>query len=302
MKIKKIIKIIKNPKKILIYTFNKNLYKFFKDKIFLKLKYKLVMNKELDLENPKTFNEKLQWLKLYDRNPEYTKMVDKYEAKQYVASIIGEEYIIPTLGIYDKFDDIDFSKLPNEFVMKPTHDSGTVIVCKDKSKLDIKECRKKINKALKRNYYYVHREWPYKNVKPRIIIEKYIVDENNELLDYKFSCFNGYVDNVMVCIDRKINDTKFYFFNRNWELLRINKRGIEAPVNFQLPKVKNMEKMFRITEKLSKDLKYNRIDLYNVDGKIYFGEFTFFPQAGFEINLTKDADKYMGDLIKLEGR
>ena len=153
----------------------KKLLKLLPDYIFLKIKYKYKFNKKLDLNNPQTFNEKLQWLKLYDRNPEYTKMVDKYEAKKYVANIIGEEYIIPTLGVYDKFEDINFATLPNQFVIKCTHDSGGLIICKDKTKLNIKEARKKINKSLKRNYFYTGREWPYKNIKPRIIIEKYIL-------------------------------------------------------------------------------------------------------------------------------
>ena len=170
----KIISYIVEPKKIILYLMNKNYLSFIPDETFLKMKYKLMMGTKLDLENPKTFNEKLQWLKLHDRNPEYTKMVDKYEAKEYVANIIGKEYIIPTLGVWDKFDDIDFDALPNEFVLKPTHTSGNVFICKDKSKIDYKKLKKQVNKWLKRDYYRIHREWPYKNVKPRIIAEKYM--------------------------------------------------------------------------------------------------------------------------------
>lgn len=169
--------IIKNPKTI-IYILNNKKIITLPDKAFIKLKYKDKFGKKINLNNPQTFNEKLQWLKLYDRNPEYTKMVDKYEVKKYVASIIGEEYIIPTLGVWNKFEDIDFNKLPDQFVLKCTHDSGGLVICKDKSKLDINEAKKKIEKSLKINYYYLSREWPYKNVKPQIIAEKYMVDES----------------------------------------------------------------------------------------------------------------------------
>ena len=152
--------------------------KFIPDEKYLKMKFKKVMKKNLNLNNPKTFNEKLQWIKLYDRNPIYTNYVDKYEVKKIIKNTIGDEYIIPTLGVWDKFDDIDFSKLPNQFVLKCTHDSGGLIICKDKSKLNLKKARTRFNLIMKRNYYYRFREWPYKNVKPRIIAEKYIVDES----------------------------------------------------------------------------------------------------------------------------
>ena len=164
---------------------NKKIIKL-KDELYIKLCYRARIGKELNLNNPQTFNEKLQWLKLYDRNPEYTEMVDKYEAKKYVADIIGDKYIIPTLGLWNKFEDINFEKLPNQFVLKCTHDSGGLVICKDKSKLNVKEAKRKISKSLKTNYYYHSREWPYKNVKPRIIAEQYMVDESGtELIDYK---------------------------------------------------------------------------------------------------------------------
>ena len=208
----KIISYIVEPKKIILYLMNKNYLSFIPDKTFLKMKYKLMMGTKLDLENPKTFNEKLQWLKLHDRNPEYTKMVDKYEAKEYVANIIGKEYIIPTLGVWDKFDDIDFDALPNEFVLKPTHTSGNVFICKDKSKIDYKKLKKQVNKWLKRDYYRIHREWPYKNVKPRIIAEEYMENKDHtSIKDYKFYCFNGQADYVMICTGRETGHPRFYF-------------------------------------------------------------------------------------------
>ena len=270
------------------------------DKLYLKIKFWIEMGYWMNFSEPMKFNEKLQWLKLYDRKPEYTKMVDKIGAKELVAERIGEEYIIPTIGVYDTFDEINFDSLPNQFVIKCSHDSGGTYVCQDKLDMNIDFVRKKINKSLKSNYYRKFREWPYKNVKPRIIIEKYMEDESGDLADYKFSCFNGNAHNVMICYDRKSNDTKFYFFNRKWELLRYNKRGLIAPENFTLPKPKELDKMFDIAEKLSKSIPYARIDLYNINGQIYFGEITFYPQSGFDSNLLEETDKLFGNLINID--
>lgn len=267
----KIISYIVEPKKIILYLMNKNYLSFIPDETFLKMKYKLMMGTKLDLENPKTFNEKLQWLKLHDRNPEYTKMVDKYEAKEYVANIIGKEYIIPTLGVWDKFDDIDFDALPNEFVLKPTHTSGNVFICKDKSKIDYKKLKKQVNKWLKRDYYRIHREWPYKNVKPRIIAEKYMENKDHtNIKDYKFYCFNGQADYVMICTGRETGHPKFYFYNKEWNFMRnMSNDGIKLEGELE-EKPLGVEKMFEIVEKLSKGIKFVRMDLYNVNEKIYF--------------------------------
>jgi len=176
----KIKKVLKNPWYLVITFAGRGWLNFLSDKMYLKLIYRAKLGKKLDLKNPKTFNEKLQWLKLYNRKPEYTKMVDKYEVKKYVADLIGEEYVIPTLGVWEKFDDIDFDSLPNQFVLKCTHDSGGLVICKDKSKLDIASAKSKIENSLKRNYYKYGREWPYKNVKPRIIAEKFMIDCSSE--------------------------------------------------------------------------------------------------------------------------
>lgn len=269
------------------------------DELYLKILYKALMGKKLDLEHPHTFNEKLQWLKLHDRNPKYTMMVDKYEAKKYVADIIGEEYIIPTLGVWNRFDDIDFDSLPDQFVLKCTHDSGGLIICKDKSKLDYYVAKRKIEKSLKNNYYYSGREWPYKNIVPRVIAEPYIEDEFGELRDYKFSCFNGTADNVMVCMDRASGEAKFYFFDKDWNLLKLNKRGQTVMPGFTVEKPKNLEKMFEIATILSENLPYARVDLYNINGKIYFGEITFYPDSGFDRNLLKETDILFGNKINL---
>ncbi len=278
----KIISYIVEPKKIILYLMNKNYLSFIPDETFLKMKYKLMMGKKLDLENPKTFNEKLQWLKLHDRNPEYTKMVDKYEAKEYVANIIGKEYIIPTLGVWDKFDDIDFDALPNEFVLKPTHTSGNVFICKDKSKIDYKKLKKQVNKWLKRDYYKIHREWPYKNVKPRIIAEEYMENKDHtSIKDYKFYCFNGQADYVMICTGRETGHPKFYFYDKEWNFMRnMSNDGMKLEGKLEEKPI-GIEKMFEIAEKLSQGIKFVRMDLYNVNEKIYFRRIYVFPSSGF---------------------
>ena len=278
----KIISYIVEPKKIILYLMNKNYLSFIPDKTFLKMKYKLMMGTKLDLENPKTFNEKLQWLKLHDRNPEYTKMVDKYEAKEYVANTIGKEYIIPTLGVWDKFDDIDSDALPNEFVLKPTHTSGNVFICKDKSKIDYKKLKKQVNKWLKRDYYRIHREWPYKNVKPRIIAEEYMENKDHtSIKDYKFYCFNGQADYVMICTGRETGHPKFYFYNKEWNFMRnMSNDGMKLEGKLEEKPI-GIEKMFEIAEKLSQGIKFVRMDLYNVNEKIYFRRIYVFPSSGF---------------------
>lgn len=416
---------------------------FLSDEKFLQLKYYDAFGYFMDFKNPKTFNEKLQWLKIYNRKPEYTTVVDKYNVKKYIADKIGEEYIIPTIGAWDRFDDIDFDALPNQFVLKCTHDSGGLIVCTDKSKLNIDKAKKIIETSLSNNYYYMGREWPYKNVVPRIIAEQYMgenlrnykklglddksrlvlvyservsqnkfieefydeiwryrnIDElncetpifvnecpkqykvmrevgsklfeqiqysridfyeiDNEnylgeitlcgdrrfetikpekfgvkpdewtevsetvyrlkfenltltlsifedkekeakgLIDYKFFCFNGLAESVMVCTERETGNPKFYFFNKEWELKRYNKRGKKAPTDFTLPKPDCMDEMFLIAERLSQDIPYVRVDLYCIDSLIYFGEMTFYPDSGLDANLLTEVDKYWGDMLEL---
>lgn len=286
-------------KKTIIILMNLGIFNWLTDINFLKLKYRLVINKKLNIENYQTFNEKLQWLKLYNRNPEYTKMVDKYEAKKYVADIIGQEYIIPTLGVWDKFEDIDFDILPNQFVLKPTHTSGDIFICKDKEKINHKKLKKMVNKWLKRNYYFIHREWPYKYIKPRIIAEKYMeTNEQKELIDYKFFCFNGNPKVILVCSERFSSDNMCEtWFDENWNFLdiiesnhRVNKK-IKKPINFS--------KMMEFSKKLSRDIPFIRVDFYEINGKIYFGELTFFPAAGFEKFEPEEWDKKLGDMLEL---
>lgn len=270
------------------------------DDRFVEMMFYRDMGYRLNLREPRTFNEKLQWLKVYNHRPEYTAMVDKVAAKEYVAGIIGEEHIIPTLGVWNSFEEIDFDLLPEKFVLKTTHDSKSVVICTDKSKFDKESARRRLTASLNRSYYLKYREWPYKNITPRILAEEYMVDESGtELKDYKFSCYDGKATDVMLCYDRSSGDTKFYFFDPEWNLLRYNRRGREAPEGFTVPKPKNMDRMFEIASRLSEGIPYLRVDLYNIDGQIYFGELTFFPRSGCDNNLLPETDELFGSRIKL---
>ena len=285
-----------NPKKLVLWTLNR-CAKLLPDKLYLKLKFRLHMNKWMDFDNPQTFNEKLQWLKLNDRNPLYVSMVDKVDAKKYVASIIGEEHIIPTLGVYNSFDEIDFDKLPNQFVLKCSHDSGGVIICKDKSQLDMDNARKVLSNGLKRNYYYQTREWPYKNVKPRIIAEQFMVDESGiELKDYKYYCFDGKVKMMFVATGRPY-DTRFDFFDTNFNHLPV-KQGYDW-ADKPISKPLGFDEMISLAEKLSKNIPHVRIDFYDINGQIYFGEMTFFDSSGWTPLEPVEWDYKMGSWINL---
>lgn len=272
------------------------------DDEYLRRVFKGRVGYSLNLDNPQTFNEKLQWLKLYDRNPAYVTMVDKYEAKKYVASIIGDEYIIPTYGVWDRFDDIDFDKLPNQFVLKTTHDSGGVVVVSNKKNLDKRSARKKITASLKRNYFYVGREWPYKNVRPRIIAEKYMSDneESKELSDYKLMCFNGKVKCSFTCTDRFNNKgLKVTFYDTDWKVMPFERHYPQSDTPLKKPL--QYEEMVELAEKLAKDIPFVRVDFYEVKKQIYFGEMTFYPGSGFEEFTPSEWDKTLGSWIPIGG-
>lgn len=292
-------KLKKIPSFIIFKLGNKNNI-LINDKLYLKNCYRLAMNKKIDIEHPISFNEKLQWLKLYDRKKEYTKMVDKYESKLYVSKIIGEEYIIPTLALYDSFDEIDFSKLPNQFVIKTTHDSGGVVICKNKNKFNINLAKKKINNSLKNNYYYSGREWPYKNVKPKIIIEEYMEDSKDKSMqDYKLFCFNGEPKYILVCSDRDTN-LKETFFNLNWGKAPFKRSQHETDYSINRPS--KLEEMKKLAKKLSKDIPFLRVDFYEINNKVYFGELTFYPASGFSKFDPEMWDKKLGEMIKLPSK
>lgn len=294
---------LKSPKKAIIGLKNHGFFNWLPDKAYIKMSYRLARSKKLDLKNPQTFNEKLQWLKLYDRKDIYTTMVDKYEVKKYVSDLIGEEYIIPTLGVWDKFDDIDFDALPDQFVLKCTHDSGGLVIVRDKSKLDKDKARKKINKSLKRNYYYHGREWPYKNVKPRIIAEQYMEDTaSRELVDYKFYCFNGTPKFLYISTGLEDHSTAaISFLTMDFEFAPYERSDFK-PFDSLPEKPKNFEKMAALAASLSKDVDFLRVDLYEINGKIYFSELTFSPCSGYMPFKNAEHDVEIGQLLHLSNK
>lgn len=276
-------------------------FKFISDKTYLKIVFRLKIGMRLDLNNPKSFNEKLQWLKINNRDEKYTNMVDKYEVKKIVSKSIGEEYVIPNIGIYDSFEEIDFNKLPNRFAIKCTHDSGGYVIVSDKKKANIKKIKKKINKSLHRNYYYSGREWPYKNIKPRIIIEEYMEDnKKGGLVDYKIHLFNGVPKIILVCKNRFNNKMTEDFFDTDWNHLKIKREDHDNSIE-KITKPKMLKKMLEISKMLSKNICFLRIDFYEINGKIYFGEFTFFPASGFKPFVPEPVDWELGDMIDLKG-
>ena len=250
------------------------------DEHFLRYRFRIVMGKKLNLKDPESYNEKIQWLKLYDRNPLYTTLVDKVAVKDYVASRIGEEYIIPTLKVYSSPEDVKLDELPEKFVLKTNHDGDSlgVFVCKDKSTFDFEKALAQLTKNTQRNYYYTGREWPYKDVKPCIFAEKYEEDESGELMDYKFFCFEGKVKAIFVATERSTGHVKFDYYDRDFNHLDFVQSHPMSGKN--IPKPQNYDKMIEVAEKLSGGIPHVRVDLYNCSGKILFGEMTFYHYGG----------------------
>ncbi len=301
----KILKYIKRPWLVIHYLKAKRLAgkygQSLSDEEYLKKAFKLNMGKELNLDNPQTFNEKLQWLKLYNRKPEYTVMVDKYLVRDYIAKTIGEEYLIPVLGAWNSPDEIDFDALPDQFVLKCNHNSGLgMCICKDKSKLDIEKVKKELAKGLEQDYYLHGREWPYKDVPRKIIAEKYMVDESGtELKDYKIFCFNGQAEYVEVDFNRHI-EHKLNPYDFDWNPLNFcdsSKNDYTADIQ----KPKRLEEMRKLAEKLSQDMPFLRVDFYSIADKIYIGELTLFPGSGFIQFEPKSVDLKYGKLLNIEG-
>lgn len=287
--------LIYHPKRILLYIWD-TIATIIPDKIFLAVRYRLVLGYWMDFSNPTTYTEKLQWLKLNDRRPEYTQMVDKYAVKDYVSKIIGEDYLIPTIGVWDTPEQIDWESLPNQFVLKTTDGGGScgVIIVKDKAKTDKQKIIKMLHKALKQQIYTILREWPYKNVRKRIIAEQYIAEE---LIDYKFYCFAGRPKLVMIASNR-FTTHNFDYFDMDFHHLDITSRCgkqsdkiIEKPSNFELMK--------EIACKLSKGILHVRVDMYNYEGKIYFGELTFYDSSGFDDLQSQEWNLRLGEWITL---
>ena len=292
------IEFVKTPRLIIFKMGMKGWIKCFDDETYLKLMYWANTGKKLNLDNPRTFNEKLQWLKLHDYKPEYSTMVDKYEAKKWVASRIGEEYVIPTLGVWDSFDEIEFDKLPNQFVLKCTHDSGGLVICKDKNRLNIKKAKRKIESSLKRNYFVVGREYPYKNVKPRIIAEQYMEDmTTKELRDYKIFTFDGIAKALFIVSNRQNGKTSADYFDINFKPLDFTWGYPHSKVKPLKPEC--FDEMVKAAEILAKGTVELRVDFYEVNGKAYFGEMTFFDGSGFDRFDPDEWDNKFGEMIKL---
>ena len=272
---------------------------FIPDKPYLYLMYYLHTGRLLHLNNPSTFNEKLQWLKLYDRNPLYSDLVDKYLVRSYVSAKIGEQYLIPLIGVWDSTDDISIDDLPNQFVIKCTHDSGSIVICKSKSQFDFERAKKSLNQSLNANMYYNAREWPYKKVKPRIIAEKYMEDsQTKELRDYKFFCFNGKVRMFKIDFDR-FNEHGANYYNIDKELLPFDEIVCPRKEEKRIIIPDSIDKMMALAEQLVNAIPFARVDFYEVDGQIYFGEITFFPASGFGTFDPLEWDYIIGNWLEL---
>ena len=294
---------IKDPRLLKIILSMKGIIHI-SDKEYLRLLYKMKFGYYPDLDNPKTLNEKIQWMKLYYRKPELPRLVDKATAKEEVAKIIGEQYIIPTIGVYEKFEDIDFDKLPNQFVIKCTHDCASVIICRDKSNFDIKKAREKINKALSVTYYGKNaREWVYSQIKPRIIIEKFMKNkDSDDIVDYKFFCFNGKPEVMYISTGLENHATaSISFADMDYNLLDIERADYKA-LDKLPPKPKSFEEMKKIAKKLSKGFPQVRVDLYEINGKPYFGELTFYTCGGMIDWKKHEYDERLGKMIKLPAK
>lgn len=279
----------------LVYT---PLMKHLSDKTYLSLAYKVFIGKKMNWKSPKGFNEKLQWLKIYDRNPKYRELVDKFLVRDYIKKTIGEDYLIPIIGLWDNFEDIDFGVLPNRFVLKCTHDSGSAVICKDKNTFDRVAAGDKLSKCLNRDMFYWGREWPYKGLSPKIICEQYMEDGSGDLEDYKFMCFNGEPKMVFTCTERRSEDgLKVTFFDMNWNKLPFYRH---YPASTKLvAKPSCFDEMVRLAKILSKDIPFARIDFYEIQGKVYFGEITFYPGCGFEEFHPEEWDEKIGNMINL---
>lgn len=297
MGFKKVTSLLKRPQYLFLMLGHRGWFKWMSDEAYLKIAYWCKMDKRLNLKNPKTYNEKLQWLKLNDRNPDYSSLVDKYEVRNYIKKTIGEDYLIPLLGVWDNVDDINFDQLPNQFVLKCTHDSGGLVICQDKNTLNINKAKKKLKKSLKHNYYWGQREWIYKNIKPRIIAEKYMVDESEkELKDYKFFCFNGEVKTLFIASDRGL-DTRFNFYDLNFNQLPFMQKYPNSQKVIRKPQ--GFEKMIELARVLSKDIPHARVDFYDVNGRILFGEITFFHFSGWEKFEPSEYDEVFGKWLNI---
>lgn len=269
------------------------------DETYLKLLFWITMKRKLHLKNPVTFNEKLQWLKLHDRNPNYTYLVDKYEVRKYVEKKIGNEILVPLVGVWNTWEEIDFDILPERFVLKTTHDSGGVVICRNRADWNIEKAQKKLMDSLSRNFFYIGREYPYKDIVPRIIGEEYMENEQaGELIDYKVMCFNGKARCIFTCTERFTEEgLKVTFFDLNWNRLPFTRHYPCSNVEIKRPE--NLEKMIQYAEILSEGIPFLRVDFYEVNDRIYMGELTFYPGGGIEEFEPEEYDSILGSWLEL---
>lgn len=287
---------IHEPRKIFIALGRRGLLKWMPDIMYLTLVYQGEMGKKLNVRKPETFNEKLQWIKLYDRKPEYITYADKYAVREHIKNTIGEEFLIPLIDVYNSVDEINWDKLPNKFVLKCTHGSGCNIICTDKDALDIEAAKRKLRKWMKYNYFWPGREWPYKDIKPRITCEIFISETDNTPDDYKVLCFNGKAKLVEVHIDRYGNHMQD-FYDLQWHKTNISQDDTTSHQIYKKPK--QFEKMIALSEQLSSDIPHVRIDWFIVKDKLYFGEITFFDGNGFATFDDEKDDYLLGSWIML---
>lgn len=302
----KIKRAILHPRDLGLAVLNRLAPYWSNDKTYLKLKYYFIMGRRLNLDNPTTFNEKLQWLKLYNRKPGYSDYVDKFKVKQIVSSLIGEKYIIKTLGLWDTPEEIDFGSLPNRFVLKTTHDGGSlgVIICKDKSGFDISFAKNKLYKSLKHSAYIQSREWPYKDVERKIIAEEFIEDSTDkDLHDYKILCFHGEPKLIEFHSGRNTNSQHQEFYDTNWNLTEISQGGPYLSTAKAHPKPECLDELLRLTKILCRDFIHIRVDWYIINRtEIKFGELTFFDGSGFDAFVDIEQDQLLGSWINLNDR
>ena len=301
--IKKVPGAIMHPVRMFRYASRRGWLKWMHDETYIKLIYRMQVKRKLNLENPITFNEKLQWLKINERNSKYTMMVDKIAVKDYVATVIGSEYVVPTIGIWERAEDIDFDALPERFVLKCNHDSSSIIVCKDKNSLNYKKAIEKMNYCLGNNGYWYGREWPYKNIKPLVFAEEYLEDEasvNNglETLNvYKFFTFGGVPKIIQTIQNDKTKDETIDYFDCEWNLLNLRQNFPNSKK--PLPRPSKLAEMIEIATRLSDNLPFIRVDLYEINGSVYFSEFTFYSDDGMNRFIPEYWDYDLGDLIKI---
>lgn len=281
------------------YRISRNIARLLPDRLYLSIKYRVHMGYWMNWKHPKTFNEKLQWLKVFYRRKDFSNMVDKFSVKQFVAAKIGLNYVIPTIAVYNNAEDIDFSILPDKFVLKCTHDSGGLVICRNKADLDIPATIKKMNRALKESYVIQNREYPYAYVTKRIIAEEYMEEpEFAELRDFKFYCFNGVPKYLLVASGRQRSHKNFDYFDMEWNHLSVYDEG--CPNNEVMPQMpENFDKMVAIAKILSEGIPHVRVDMYNVGGKIYFGEMTFFDGSGCNLYVPREFDSIFGKFLNL---